>query len=151
MNNFTIAITGASGAVYAFRLMEYLLEKRIEFNLVSTQNARGITLQELRDRLEKITDPDGMVKSESKLFKKLFPKAGGLITYYREDDLFSPIASGSAAPKQMIICPLSMGTLGRIASGISSNLIERAADVVLKEKKALILIPRETPLNAIHL
>jgi 4-hydroxy-3-polyprenylbenzoate decarboxylase len=67
------------------------------------------------------------------------------------DNWFSPVASGSSAPKQMIVCPCSTGTLSAIAIGASDNLIERAADVVIKEKGQLILVPRETPLNAIHL
>ena len=73
------------------------------------------------------------------------------LTYYDEANFFSPLASGSAAPEAMIVAPCSMGTLARIAAGLSGNLLERAADVMLKEGKPLLLLPRETPLSAIHL
>jgi 4-hydroxy-3-polyprenylbenzoate decarboxylase len=75
----------------------------------------------------------------------------GTLKYYHNDNFNSPLASGSSAPDVMIVCPCTMGTLARIASGHSGNLLERCADVMLKEKRPLILVPRETPLNEIHL
>ncbi len=151
MSSLTVAITGASGAIYAIRLMECLVEKKIGFNLVSSSNGRKIIIQELGDRLGKVEDPQTLAESESEIFCRLIPNARDLIKYYHEEDMFSPIASGSSVPAQMVIVPLSMGTLGRIAAGISSNLIERSADVMLKERKKLVLVPREAPMNAIHL
>ena len=71
--------------------------------------------------------------------------------YYGGDDFFAPVASGSSAPDAMVVCPCSMGSLGRIAAGLSSSLLERVADVMLKEGRPLLLVPRETPLSAIHL
>jgi len=77
--------------------------------------------------------------------------ATGVLRVLGKDEWFSPPASGSAAPKQMVICPCSTGTLAAVATGMSNNLLERAADVVLKERGQLLLVPRETPFNAIHL
>jgi len=127
-----IAITGASGAIYAKRLLHYLGEmpnQYIEVNLVFSKNAKQVWKYELED------------ESYSKIsFKE-----------YQPDDFYAPFASGSAGFDTMIICPSSMGTLGRIANGISNDLISRAADVMLKEGRQLILVPRETPFNLIHL
>jgi len=78
-------------------------------------------------------------------------KAQGVLKYYPADLLTAPLASGSSLRRKMVLCPCSMGTLSRVASGVSGNLIERAADCVLKERGDLILVPRETPLNSIHL
>ncbi len=127
-----IGVTGASGAVYAKTLFEKLatLENHFEkIDVVFSDNAKEVWKYELG------TDPEQLVP-----FK-----------IYSSNDFFAPFASGSAGYDIMIICPCSMGTLGRIANGISDNLITRASDVILKEKKKLILVPREMPFNLIHI
>jgi len=127
-----VAITGASGAIYAKRLLDYLEqmpEQYAEVNLVFSKNAKEVWNHELEEGTYSNYD-----------FKE-----------YQPDDFYAPFASGSAGFDAMIVCPSSMGTLGRIANGISNDLITRAADVILKEGKQLILVPRETPFNLIHL
>jgi flavin prenyltransferase len=127
-----IAITGASGSVYAKLLLKKLALIKDQFNeagVVFSKNAKEIWEYELED------------KSYSD-----FP-----FKVYEKNDFYAPFASGSAGFDTMIICPCSMGTLGRIASGVSDDLITRAADVILKEKGKLILIPREIPYNLIHI
>ena len=128
-----IAITGASGSIYAKRMLEKLqvLHDQIETcGIVFSSNAREIWKYEL-----------GSIPDE-------FP---GNFTVYEKGDFYAPFASGSAGYDTMVIIPCSMGTLGRIASGASEDLITRAADVMLKERKKLILVVRETPYNLIHL
>lgn len=137
----TVAITGASGAGYGLRLVETLLEKKIKVNLIISKWGFEI------------------IKNECNVdFRKDFPqsvwrffKGKNYLMVYDDNNLSADISSGSSGNRAMTIIPCSMGTLGRIASGISSTLIERSADVVLKEKGKLIVVPRETPLNAIHL
>ena len=133
-----IGITGASGAFYGKMLLERIrgLEDQIETcEVVFSENAKDVWNFELGD------DPDEL--SHMYTMKNL--------TVYQADNFFAPMASGSAGYDAMIICPCTMGTLGRIASGVSSDLITRAADVMLKERKKLILVPREAPLSLIHL
>ncbi|MEI6138655.1 MAG: flavin prenyltransferase UbiX [Mariniphaga sp.] len=128
-----IAITGASGSIYAKKLLEKLqvLQDQIDrCGIVFSSNAREIWKYEL-----------GCVPDE-------FPRN---FTVYEKGDFYAPFASGSAGYDTMIIIPCSMGTLGRIASGVSDDLITRAADVILKERKKLILVVRENPYNLIHL
>ncbi len=130
-----IAITGASGAIYAGRLLDKLAKTNstaasITVAVVFSKNARDIWGYELREP----------VIPESFPFK-----------IYEPDDFYAPFASGSAGYDTMVIIPCSMGTLGRIAGGISDDLITRAADVVLKERGRLIVVPRELPYNLVHL
>jgi 4-hydroxy-3-polyprenylbenzoate decarboxylase len=128
-----IAVTGASGSIYAKRLMEKLhnLDSQIKtIDLVFSSTAREIWKYELG------TAPDNLK---------------GNFTIYEKNDFYAPFASGSAGYDTMIIIPCSMGTMGRIASGVSDDLITRAADVMLKERKKLILVIRENPYNLIHL
>ena len=128
-----VAVTGASGAIYAKRLLSKLLDLRSQFeecHLVYTSNAKDIWEDELGD------SPD--------IYQ--FP-----FTVWDQQDFYAPFASGSTGFDAMIVIPCSMGTLGRIASGVSDNLISRAADVILKERKRLILVTRENPFNLIHL
>ncbi len=127
-----VAVTGASGSIYAKVLFEKLqrLSNQIEeIGVVMSDNAKFVWETELGN-----TD-----------YKK-FP-----YTFYDKQDFMAPFASGSANFKTMIVCPCSMGTLGRIASGISNDLTTRAADVILKERRKLILVARETPLSLIHI
>ena len=125
-----IAITGASGSIYAKMLIESLLyysEQIQELGLIISETGKEIWIDETGNAP--------------------FPD----IPLYGMHDFSAPFASGSGVFDTMIICPCSMGSLGRIANGVSDNLITRAADVALKERKKLILVPRETPLNLIHL
>lgn len=123
-----IAVTGASGSIYAKRMFHHLEKmENMEVGVVFSANARMVWKLELG---EKIDLP----------FK-----------VYGKSDFLAPFASGSAKYTKMVIVPCSMGTLGRIAHGISDDLITRAADVILKERRQLICITRDTPLNLIHL
>lgn len=127
-----VALTGASGSIYAKVLFEKLgkLSSQIEqVGVVMTDNAKDVWFHELGDR-----------SYESLPFKM-----------YDRNDFFAPFASGSARYDTMIICPCSMGTMSRIASGVSDDLITRAADVMLKERRRLILVARDTPYSLIHL
>lgn len=132
MRKVVIAITGASGAIYASQLIEKLMKIRSQWSALSvimTVNARTVWDTELGNQ-----DYQHLP-----------------VTVYSTDDFSAPFASGSARYDTMIIVPCSMGTLGRIASGISTDLITRAADVILKERRKLICVVRDTPYNLIHI
>lgn len=135
-----LAITGASGSIYGLRLLEELLRSGHSVTLVASESGLDVCRFET-----------GVEIGDAELLKQRWELAEADLTICSVTDLWAPEASGSAAPDVMVIAPCSMGTLGRIAAGISANLIERAADVMLKESKPLILVPRETPLSAIHL
>jgi len=139
------AITGASGAAYGLRLIQRLAEAGVEQHLLLSRAARVVLKQEADIEL-----PEQNNLIASALAKHL-NISGQHLHNYALEDWFSPAASGSAGIKQMVIIPCSMGTMARIAGGMSDNLIERAADVILKEKRQLIIVPRETPLSSIHL
>ncbi len=141
----TLAITGASGAAYAIRLLDCLLAADYQVYLLYSSAARVVFDTEINLKL-----PAAPEAARAFLSEKFKAKAGQL-TVFGKEQWFSPVASGSAAPKQMIVCPCSTGTLAAISQGMSDNLIERAADVVIKERGQLILVPRETPYSAIHL
>jgi len=141
----TLAITGASGAAYAIRLLECLLAADYQVYLLYSSAARVVFDTEINLKLP--ASPE----VASTFFSEKFKAKAGQVTVFGKEQWFSPVASGSAAPKQMIICPCSTGTLAAISQGMSDNLIERAADVVIKERGQLILVPRETPYSAIHL
>ncbi|QBL10105.1 UbiX family flavin prenyltransferase [Rheinheimera sp. D18] len=145
VKEITLAFSGASGAPYAWRLLELLLAQGIKVHLLISSAARVVFATEHDVKLP--ASPDKC----SDMLRQHFGCAASLLTVYGKEDWFSPVASGSAAPKQMVICPCSTGTVASIAAGISDNLIERAADVVIKEGGLLILVPRESPLSAIHL
>jgi 4-hydroxy-3-polyprenylbenzoate decarboxylase len=143
---YAVAITGGSGAPYALRLLQVLLASGHEVHLCISPAGETIL----------------QVESGLKLGKTLREKAAALATavetehaarlrVFDPQNLAAPISSGSFPCAGMAIVPCSTGTLGRVANGISSNLIERAADVMLKERRRLVLVPRETPLNEIHL
>ena len=133
-------ITGASGAPYAVRLLQQIVTASRPVSLIVS--AHGFRLME--------TETD--IKSMEDLRSAVGPDAwDDLVTPYTNADRGAPPASGSARSAGMVVCPCSMGTLSAISTGASRSLIERAADVALKERRRLILVPRETPLSAIHL
>lgn len=141
----TLAITGASGAPYALKLLQELTNHYQKVYLMLSSAARVVLATECGVQVNK--SPSVI---ERELAEQLAIDAGA-IEAFSSDNWMSPVASGSSAPKQMIVCPCSTGTLSAIAHGASDNLIERAADVVMKERGQLILVPRETPFNTIHL
>ena len=141
----TLAITGASGSAYALRLLECLVAANYQIYVLCSSAARVVFDTEVGLKLPASPEAAGQF-----LIKK-FNAQAEQITVFGKEQWFSPVASGSAAPKQMIICPCSTGTLAAISQGMSDNLIERAADVVIKERGQLILVPRETPFSTIHL
>lgn len=149
MNEFTrtitLAITGASGAQYGLRLLQCLLAAECRVFLLISDAARVVIATETDVQL-----PDDLELTALVLAERCGARAGQLRVLARADWM-APVASGSAAPTSMVICPCSMGTLAAIAHGMSNNLVERAADVALKERRQLILVPRETPYSEVHL
>ncbi len=141
----TLALTGASGMPYAMRLLECLLQGGQRVHLVYSQAAQIVAKQELDLAL-----PARPQDAERAMRERLGEFSGELRVYGLQD-WYAPMASGSNPGDAMVVCPCTMGTLGKIAAGISDDLITRAADVMLKERRALILVPRETPFSAIHL
>lgn len=144
MKNFVVGITGASGSIYGLRLTEELLRSGKQVSLLLTNAGRQVL--EYETGLQLAGKTDECLQQLRKHFS-----AGEELQHFSLSDFFAPVASGSSAPDAVVICPCSMGTAGRIAAGLSDNLLERAADVALKEQKKLLLVPRETPLNQIHL
>lgn len=140
-----VAMTGASGAAYGLRLIERLGQADAEQHLLISDAARVVLRQEMD-----IVLPDAAEDVSVYLANKLEIPVDRLKSYALKD-WFSPAASGSSGIEAMAIVPCSMGTMARIATGASDNLIERAADVMLKERGRLVLMPRETPLSSIHL
>jgi 4-hydroxy-3-polyprenylbenzoate decarboxylase len=138
-----VAVTGASGSIYAERLVEALTSTVDRVYVIATETGKKVVAHELAGNKEGF--------SLSAILNREARPLSDKIRVFANDDLFSPVASGSSAPTGMVVVPCSMGTLGRIAGGMSTNLIERAADVMLKESKPLVICPRETPLNRIHL
>ena len=145
LNSFTLALSGASGMAYGLRLLECLIAADLDVNLLVSQAAHLVAKQELGVAL-----PARASELERQLTDGLGAHDGQLRVYGR-DDWNAPVASGSNPADAMVVCPCSMGTLAAIAHGMSDNLIERAADVTLKEQKKLILVPRETPFSTLHL
>lgn len=143
--HFTLAITGASGAVYGLRLARELLCSMVQLNLLISKAGFAVLKEECG------LDWQGNAEEVQRRLCEYFQVSETALCYYAEDDLSAPIASGSATAHAMIVAPCSMGTLSRIACGNSGNLIERCADVMLKERRTLIVVPRETPLHEVHL
>lgn len=141
----SLAWTGASGAPYGLKLLKCLLEANYRVFLMISSAARIVF-----DTEEQIKISASPEKAKQQLLS-LFPNIAGELVVLGKDEWFSPPASGSAYPKQMVICPCSTGTLASVATGMSNHLLERAADVVLKERGQLLLVTREMPFNAIHL
>jgi 4-hydroxy-3-polyprenylbenzoate decarboxylase len=140
-----LAFTGASGMPYGVRLLECLLTAGCRVQLLYSQVAQVVARQEIGLEL-----PARASEAQRNLHQRYLALPGRLEVYGREE-WFAPMASGSNPPGAMVICPCSMGTLAAVAQGLASKLIERAADVVIKEGRKLILVPRETPLSTIHL
>ena len=143
--SYTLAITGASGAQYGLRLLKILLQTSAPVYLLISDAARVVIKTEMG------LDLPLNETTLKTFFGKHFQLTIENLNICSKNDWFSPIASGSSGPNAMVICPASGGTLSAIASGASNNLIERAADVALKERRQLILVPRETPYSEIHL
>jgi 4-hydroxy-3-polyprenylbenzoate decarboxylase len=144
MKNIVVGITGASGSIYGLRLIEELLTAGKLVTVLLTNAGRQVLAFETGLEI-----PDDKQQGLQQL--KEYFKGDDNLTYFSLNDFFAPVASGSSSPDAVVICPCSMGTLGRIAAGLSDNLLERVADVALKENQKLLLVPRETPFNQIHL
>jgi 4-hydroxy-3-polyprenylbenzoate decarboxylase len=135
-----VAITGASGAPYAVRLLEQLLVARQPVQLILS--AHGLRLIQTETDITTVAELRESMGAE---------RWDTLVTVFPDNDRGAAPASGSARNRGMVICPCSMGTLSAISQGTSRSLVERAADVALKERRRLVLVPRETPYSAIHL
>jgi 4-hydroxy-3-polyprenylbenzoate decarboxylase len=141
----TLAFTGASGMPYGVRLLECLIGAGVRVYLLYSQAAQIVARQEMDLAL-----PARAREAES-FFAQRFGAAPGQLCAFGREEGFAPVASGSNPADAMVICPCSMGTLAAVAQGLADNLIERAADVMLKESRKLVVVPRETPFSAIHL
>lgn len=141
----TLAWTGASGFVYGLRLLGCLLAAGCRVDLLVTSTARIVARQEMD-----LTLPTGTGELVAFLNERYAGHPGELRAYGREE-WFAPAASGSNPADAMVVCPCTMGSLAAIAHGLADNLVERAADVMLKERRPLILVPRETPFSLVHL
>jgi len=141
----TVAFTGASGMAYGLRLLECLLSADVRVWLIYSQVAQIVAHQELDLRLP----------AQPREARRYFLEKSGVpedrLEVFGRDDWYAPVASGSSAADAMVICPCSMGTLAAVSAGLADNLIERAADVSLKEGRRLVLVPRETPFSVLHL
>lgn len=140
MNKYIIGLSGASGSIYAIRLLEELLKRDHEIHLIISEPACQVMEQEMEWSFD-----SGI---EACFLQQLPP---GNINFYRNSDIAAPLASGSFLTDGMVLIPCSMASVSSVSVGRARNLIERCADVMLKEKRQLILVPRETPLNSIHL
>ncbi|MBI4998751.1 MAG: UbiX family flavin prenyltransferase [Rhodocyclales bacterium] len=145
MKTVALAFTGASGLPYGLRLLECLLAADLRVWLVYSQAAQLVAKQELDMVLP--VQP----REAQRLFAERYKAKEGQLAVYGVQDWNAPLASGSNPPDAYVICPCSMGTLAKVAAGMADDLIARAADVVLKEGRKLVLVPRETPFSAIHL
>lgn len=149
MSNFketiTLAVTGASGAQYAVRLLEMLVAGNYQVFVMISKAAHIVIATETEHKW-----PAQAAQLEETL-QLQFGAADGQIKVFGKEDWMAPVASGSGAPSKMVVCPCSTGSLSAIACGASNNLIERAADVALKERRKLILVPREAPYSEVHL
>lgn len=141
----TLAMTGASGAQYGLRLLECLLAADCQVYLMISGAAQTVIATETELEL-----PESLLEQQ-RLLSRIYNAGEGQLLLLDKQDWFSPVASGSSSPASMVICPASGGTLSSIACGASNNLIERAADVALKERRQLIIVPREMPYSEIHL
>jgi 4-hydroxy-3-polyprenylbenzoate decarboxylase len=138
-----LGVTGASGALYARRLLDRLVRARVEVCLTVSPAGALVVSDELDIRVDWLNPGDAV--------KAILGRTDRRVTYYPFDRLEAPIASGSYPADAMVVIPCSASTLGAIASGVTLNLLHRAADVTLKERRPLILVLRETPLSVIHI
>jgi 4-hydroxy-3-polyprenylbenzoate decarboxylase len=145
MKSVVLAMTGASGAIYGLKLGREILSSGARLTILIS----GTGFQVIRE--ETGLDLKGEGVDPQQALAAYFRPDPGQLEYFAEDDFFAPVASGSSAPDAMFICPCTMGTLSRIACGNSGTLLERCADVMIKERRPLALVPRETPLSEIHL
>ncbi len=141
----SVAITGASGVQYGLSLVRCLLDVNINVHLMVSSAALDVMSIEV----DPATPKD--ITAFREYLYQLYPNSQDRLLFYTDRQWTSLVASGSGGPKSMVVCPCSAGTLSAIACGASNNLIERAADVILKERRQLILVPREMPLSTIHL
>lgn len=141
----TLAITGASGAPYALRLLQQLILHDCRVYLLISDAARVVIKQEANIDL-----PESL-EARQAWFEHTCQAKPEQLRLFGRDDWFAPVASGTAPVDAMVVCPASGGTLSALANGASNNLIERAADVMLKERRPLVVVPRETPYSRIHL
>jgi 4-hydroxy-3-polyprenylbenzoate decarboxylase len=141
----SLAITGASGAPYALRLLEQLINKGQQVYLMVSAPAQVVLATETELKVP------GRPEAMQDFFREYFQAQENQLQVFGREQWMAPVASGSNAPRAMVVCPCSTGTLSAIATGASNNLIERAADVMIKEHRPLILVPREMPCSAIHL
>ncbi|GGO82167.1 flavin prenyltransferase UbiX [Marinobacterium nitratireducens] len=141
----TLAITGASGAQYGLRLLQCLLAADVQVMLMISKAAQVVIAT------ESDVDLPGRPAEQEAFLGQLYSAAPDQLRVFGREQWMAPVASGSGAPATMVVCPCSTGCLSAIATGASNNLIERAADVALKERRRLILVPREAPYSEIHL
>ncbi len=141
----TLAFTGASGMPYGMRLLEMLLAEHVRVYLLYSQVAQVVARQEMQISLP------SRAKEAEEFLNRRFDVAEGQLRVFGREEWFSPVASGSNTTNAMVICPCTMGTLAAVAAGLNQKLIERAADVMLKENRQLILVTREMPFSVIHL
>jgi 4-hydroxy-3-polyprenylbenzoate decarboxylase len=140
-----LAITGASGAQYGLRLLECLVAAGCRVHVMISRAAQVVIATETELKLP------GSTKAMQAVFTELYAARPGQVLVFGREDWFAPPASGSGIKAPMVVCPCSTGTLSALATGASNNLIERAGDVALKERRQLILVPREAPYSEIHL
>ncbi|WP_415890526.1 flavin prenyltransferase UbiX [Neptuniibacter sp. SY11_33] len=141
----TLAITGASGAQYGLRLLQCLLAEGLQVFVMISRAAQVVINTETDLKLP------GTPSEQESYLANLYSANDGQLKVFGREQWMAPVASGSGAPSRMVVCPCSTGSLSAIATGASNNLIERAADVALKERRQLILVPREAPYSEIHL
>ncbi|VAW77422.1 Flavin prenyltransferase UbiX [hydrothermal vent metagenome] len=140
-----LALTGASGAQYGLRLLEILIQNKVAVYLMISKPGQIVINMETDLKLS------GKNNDMQQTLAALYHAEPGQLTLFDKDQWTAPVASGTGVADAMVICPCTMGTLAAVANGLSNNLIERAADVTIKEKRPLILVPREAPFSIIHL
>jgi flavin prenyltransferase len=143
--SITLAMTGASGAIYGLRLLECLLKSNQHVYLLVSSPAQIVLATETDLKIP------AAPKEMQKFFENHYAAGSDQLQVFGKEQWTAPVASGSGVSRAMVVCPCTSGTLAAIACGSSDNLLERAADVVIKERRKLVLVPREMPLSAIHL